>query len=140
MAQERLGERLVVVLRRGMQRGVAAGLLRVGIGAGLEQELRRLGVARGGGGVQRAQVRVVLGHGVRVGALGEQQLDGAGAAEEGGVVERREPVGRAPVDQLRVGGERAVQVLGPARARRGRTPSSGGWAASRASSAAGWRW
>ena len=86
----------------------------VRVGAGVEQVLSGRGVPRRGGRVERAQVRVVVGHGVRIGAGGEQQLDRFRPAEEGGVVQRGEAVGRAPADELRVGGERAVQVLGPA--------------------------
>jgi len=90
-----------VAVLAGRQEGRPAAVLAgVGIGAGGQQQAHRLDVAAGDGRVQGLHVHGVAGHRPGVGPRVQEHGRRVGLTEEGGEVQRREPVARPGVDPV----------------------------------------
>ena len=78
----------------------------------LQQDRGDLGPASGCGAVQWVHAEVVVGEGVHICTVLDQQESCLRPVEKGGVVERREVVVRTRLRQLRVGVEQLAQARG----------------------------
>ena len=105
MRAEERGEFLVVVLQRGIERAETAPGRRVGIRSVLEQDRGDFARAGRRGAVERVDAELVVGKGVHVGPVFDQQSGGPGTVEEGRVVERREVIVGTRLRQSRLGAE-----------------------------------